>query len=1227
MQSAIKGVQDSDGGESGLVIERRFTSVGKNPFDQFEWVSMDVEILNMDGTVAHAIEGVMLPTGFEGVAGKVCAQKYLRKAGVPVHLRKVQEPAVPLWLQRSVPDEEKMQKLPAEERFTCEMDGRELFRRLAGTWTYWGWKHGYFVGEDDARAYYDEMCFLITSQRSAPNSPQWFNTGLHWAYGIEGPAQGHHYVDPESGESRPSQSAYEHPQPHACFIQSVEDTLVGSPESIMGLWSREALLFKYGSGTGSNFSNIRGKDEPLSGGGRSSGLLSFLKIGDRAAGAIKSGGTTRRAAKMVTLDLDHPDIEDYIDWKVQEEEKVSALVIGSTMLQRHAKALLATTKGEDEERFDAASNPALKRAMLRAIRDGMPEPHVKRIIDLARQGWDDIRFEQYDTDWQGEGYITVSGQNSNNSVRVTDEFMRAVGEGDDWNLYNRTEKSAAVAAGRSAVPCRTMPASELWDKIAYTAWACADPGVQFDTTINDWHTCPAGGRINGSNPCSEYMFLDDTACNLASINLLKFYDVDGQSFQIEDFRHAVRLWTVTLEISVLMAQFPSREIAQKSFDYRTLGLGYANIGSLLMHMGIPYDDPRGFAICGAITAMMCGESYATSAEMASFLGPFPRYHENEEAMLRVMRNHRRAAYDAAAGEYDGLSVAPMGIDSKNCPNDLLEAARAAWDRALLSGQESGYRNAQTTVIAPTGTIGLVMGCDTTGVEPQFALVQYKTLAGGGMLRIINNGVTSALGRLGYKAAQIDEMVGYVMGWGSLEGCDTIGMQRLTDIGFTQMELARIEAAFDRVHDIRSAFASREVGEEFCRTVLNLTDGQIDDPFFDTLSHLGFSADDIERANDHVYGRMTIEGAPHLKESHLAVFDCATPCGRMGERSIDWRAHVNMMAAAQPFISGAISKTINMPADASIEDVREAYNLSHATMNKACAVYRDCSKLSQPLMSHIVDSSTTIDEDDEEVVQVESVRKAAEQVALSMPIPTARAASVADAFVQQYVAVRRRMPDERDSHTLKARVGGHTVYLTSSTYDDGKVGEMMITTSKEGAAWRSLLNQFAIAVSIGLQYGVPLDAFIKSFTFQKFEPSGMVVGGSGRVRMATSLVDYIFRELAIKYLGRNDLAHVSAEDLETTSISRPEATPDGVVRSQGEKRDIQLTLDAVMDQHGDNETRSLTAEPEMDSELMMRKIARERGFTGDICTDCGSSQMIRNGTCLKCNGCGATTGCS
>ena len=1214
MQTRIKADTDAEIAESGMVIERRFTTAGDDPFDAFEWIEMDVEIRNPDGSMADAVEGVKLPSGFTGVPGKVLGQKYLRKAGVPKYLRKVPEDNVPIWLQRSVPDHERLQTVEAEERMGGEADGRNLFRRLAGTWTYWGWKYGYFASEADARAYFDEMCYLIASQRSAPNSPQWFNTGLHWAYGIEGPAQGHSFIDPANGELEYSTNAYEHPQPHACFIQSVSDSLVGGSESIMGLWNREALLFKYGSGTGSNFSRIRGAGEPLSGGGSSSGLLSFLKIGDRAAGAIKSGGTTRRAAKMVTLDLDHPDIEEYIDWKSSEEEKVSALVIGSNILQKHANVLMDAIweYADDEGRFDQNTNLGLRRAMVRAIGEHVPQPHIQRILDLAKQGWKGVDFEVLDTNWQGEAYLTVSGQNSNNSVRVPNRFMESVKEGGDWNLYWRTELDSSKAEGRDPEPCKTLDAGELWDKVAYTAWACADPGVQYDTTINEWHTCPEGGRINGSNPCSEYMFLDDTACNLASINLLHYYDLDTQTFQIDDFRHSVRLWTTTLEISVLMAQFPSEEIARKSYEYRTLGLGYCNIGSLLMHMGIPYDDERAYAICGAITSIMCGETYSTSAEMASILGAFSDYERNSEHMLRVMRNHRRAAYDSPVDEYEGLTVPPMGINSKKCPKDLLEAARESWDRAVRDGEEHGYRNAQTTVIAPTGTIGLVMGADTTGVEPQFSLVQFKTLAGGGSLRIVNKGVPSALRRLGYSDSKCKTIEEYIVGTGRLSGCPTLPVNRMKEVGFSTEDLATVENKMGDVFDLRSAFAPTLLGKELCTGALGMSEEQYEDSFFDTLDFLGFTSEEIEAAQSHIFGNLTIEGAPGLKEEHLAVFDCATPCGAKGTRSIAWPAHVKMMASAQPFISGAISKTINMPSDSTVDDVREAYNLSHTTMNKACAVYRDCSKLSQPLMNQLVEDT----ELDEEVTEEEElVKKMVKETVKALPLPEPMAQPVAESFVK-FIATRRSLPDKKRATSTKARIGGHSVRLITGEYPDGKLGEIILVTSKEGAAWRAMLNQFAIAVSIALQHGVPLEAFIKVFTFQKFEPSGPVEGGSGRVKMASSLVDWIFRELAIEYAGRDDLAHVAAEDFDQFSISKPEITDHGVMRTEGEKREIQMTLDATV-----------APLQEKDSEVRARQAARERGFTGDICDDCGSSQMVRNGTCLKCNACGSTTGCS
>ena len=707
------------------------------------------------------------------------------------------------------------------------------------------------------------------------------------------------------------------------------------------------------------------------------------------------------------------------------------------------------------------------------------------------------------------------------------------------------------------------------------------------------------------------MFLDDTAGNLASINLLHYYDLATQTFHIDDFRHSVRLWTTTLEISVLMAQFPSEEIARKSYEYRTLGLGYCNIGSLLMHMGIPYDDESAYAICGAITSIMCGETYSTSAEMASILGPFPDYERNSEHMLRVMRNHRRAAYDSSVDDYEGLTVSPMGINAKKCPKDLLEAARESWDRAVREGEEHGYRNAQTTVIAPTGTIGLIMGADTTGVEPQFSLVQFKTLAGGGSLRIVNKGVPSALRRLGYSDSECKTIEEYIIGTGRIAGCPSLPVDRLMEAGLSGKDLAEIESKMGDVFDIRSAFAPSLLGKELCTGSLGMTEDQYEDAFFDTLSFLGFTQEEVDAAGEHIFGNLTIEGAPGLKEEHLAVFDCATPCGAKGKRSIAWPAHVKMMAAAQPFISGAISKTINMPSNSTVDDVREAYNLSHTTMNKACAVYRDCSKLSQPLMNKLVEDTDLT----EEVTEEDPIERMVEETVKVLPVPETVAQPVAESFVD-FIATRRSLPDKKRATSTKARIGGHSVRLITGEYPDGKLGEIILVTSKEGAAWRAMLNQFAIAVSIALQHGVPLEAFIKVFTFQKFEPSGQVVGGSGRVKMASSLVDWIFRELAIEYAGRDDLAHVAAEDFDQFSISKPEITDTGVLRTEGEKREVQMTLDAAV-----------APIQERDAEARARQAARDRGFTGDICDDCGSSQMGRNGTCLKCNACGSTTGCS
>ena len=1202
-------------------ITRRFTQEGHSAYEGITFKTTSSDIRNPDGSIVFELNDIEVPADWSRVAGDVLAQKYFRKAGVPENRVPVEENGVPSWLWQH--------EAAPESPCGGETSARQVFDRMCGTWTYWGWKGGYFDSEDDARAYYDEMRYMLCRQMGAPNSPQWFNTGLHWAYGIDGPAQGHYYVDFHSGELTASQSAYEHPQPHACFIQSVNDDLVNEG-GIMDLWTREARLFKYGSGTGSNFSSLRGDSEPLSGGGKSSGLMSFLKIGDRAAGAIKSGGTTRRAAKMVCVDIDHPDVEEFISWKMVEEQKVAALVTGSRAINLHLNAILKACHtgpvDSDEEadgRFDVKRNPALKKAVSSARKAMIPENYVQRIIQFASQGFTEIEFRTYDTDWDSEAYLTVSGQNANNSIRVTDGFLKAVEADGDWTLVQRT----------NGKPDKTVHARDLWEQIGHAAWACADPGLQFDTTINDWHTCPNSGRINASNPCSEYMFLDDTACNLASLNLLTFRREDG-SFDLEGFEYATRLWTITLEISVLMAQFPSRRIAQLSFDYRTLGLGFANIGGLLMASGFSYDSDQGRATCAAISALMTGVAYETSAEMANELGAFPGYDTNRDSMLRVIGNHRLAAHGLADG-YEGLSVAPMPLRAEDCPFEgLARAAAESWDHASSEGEANGFRNAQVTAIAPTGTIGLVMDCDTTGIEPDFAIVKFKKLAGGGHFRIINNTVETALETLGYSQDQILEISEYAVGRGTLYQASEIGFDALLEKGFTNEAIEALEAALGNAFDIKFAFNKWTLGETLCTEVLGFSKEELDDPAFDMLRALGFSREAIEAANVYCCGSMTVEGAPHLKDEHLPVFDCANPCGRLGKRFLSVESHIRMMAASQPFITGAISKTINMPGSATVEECKDAYMLSWKLGLKANALYRDGSKLSQPLSSTVEDS------------EIDDAREADSIAAVAAE----SAPRIVERVVEKIVAnqERARLPGRRKGYTQKAIVGGHKVYLRTGEYENGQLGEIFIDMHKEGAAFRSLMNNFAIAISIGLQYGVPLEEYVDSFTFTRFEPSGMVEGNEV-IKMATSVLDYIFRELAVSYLGRNDLGHAEPEEqFDSIGGGTAEGTaagPEDVMRRVASTGYMRNNLYVIkQNESGSTETVASaaaltgvgTAEAvavsaviteEVDSTLDRVIEARMQGYEGDACGDCGNFTLVRNGTCLKCVTCGSTSGCS
>src|SRR5215471_2194298 len=1271
-------------------IERRYTKGGQSAYADIEFRLTTSEIRNPDGSVVFKLDNVEVPEFWSQVASDVLAQKYFRKAGVPARLKKVEENSIPSFLWRSVADADALATLPEKDRYIGEQSSKQVFDRLAGTWTYWGWKGGHFKSEQDAQAFFDELRYMLATQMCAPNSPQWFNTGLHWAYGIDGPSQGHYYVDPFTGKLTRSKSAYEHPQPHACFIQSIKDDLVNEG-GIMDLWVREARLFKYGSGTGTNFSRLRADGEKLAGGGRSSGLMSFLKIGDRAAGAIKSGGTTRRAAKMVIVDSDHPDIEQFINWKVDEEQKVASLVTGSKVNQRHLRAIIKACincEGSDDDCFDPDKNPALRREIKAARRSYVPDNFIKRVIQFAKQGYKDIDFPIYDTDWDSEAYLTVSGQNSNNSVRVTDEFLKAVEAAGDWDLT--------------------------------------------------WHTSPASGPIRASNPCSEYMFLDDTACNLASLNLLAFRGSSpspagegsaseasrggavpadaatptrsatrtelppaggGKMFDIEGYEHAVRLWTIVLEISVLMAQFPSREIAQLSYEYRTLGLGYANVGGLLMSSGIPYDSDAGRAICGALSAIMTGIAYATSAEMAALLGTFPGFKKNREPMLRVIRNHRRAAHGEKTG-YEKLATPPVRLDHAACRAAsgnfpaLVDHAVHAWDRALTLGTEHGFRNAQATVIAPTGTIGLVMDCDTTGIEPDFALVKFKKLAGGGYFKIINRAVPEALRVLGYSEAQIAEIEAYAVGHGSLAQAPAINHTTLKAKGFTDEAIATVEKALPTAFDIKFVFNKWTLGEEFCVKALGLEAAELNDPKLDLLAAIGFTKREIEAANVHVCGAMTVEGAPHLKGEHYAVFDCANPCGRNGKRYLSVESHIRMMAASQPFITGAISKTINMPNDATVEDCKAAYLLSWKLGLKANALYRDSSKLSQPLQSQLI-------ADDEEEDDADGVSAFIEKPMASRT--AALAERVVEKVVERITVIRERekLPDRRKGYTQKAVVGGHKVYLRTGEYDDGRLGEIFIDMHKEGAALRSIINNFAIAISLGLQYGVPLDEYVDAFTFTRFEPSGPVQGNDS-IKFATSVLDYVFRELAVSYLSRFDLAHVEHSETSFDALGKgvvegklprepaSRYVSRGLTRSRTDKLVVMPGGERATGERGPERGASTErsnspaggasaseasraagtakisslagvrpygyvegtaalkagrapspaealealpwsrAEARAEAKALAaekRAEAKAQGYEGEACDECGNFTLVRNGTCLKCNTCGNTTGCS
>jgi ribonucleoside-diphosphate reductase alpha chain len=1194
-----------------MKFTRVFTKDGVSPYDLFKYKYTKSVLKNPDGSKVFEMENVEVPVHWSQMATDILAQKYFRKTGVP----------------QKDKDGNIIKDKKGEPVLGSESSIKQVAHRLAGAWKDWAAKYKYFDSEKDAQVFYDEIAYMLLNQMCAPNSPQWFNTGLYNSYGITGSKQGHYFVNPDTGELEKSKDAYSRPQPHACFIQSVKDDLINEG-GIFDLATREARIFKFGSGTGSNFSNLRGVGEKLSGGGVSSGLMSFLKIYDRAAGAIKSGGTTRRAAKMVIVDIDHPDVEEFIEWKAREEDKVAALVAGSKVNKAFMQAILeeALSNGSDRKK-----NPTLNILIQKALNRGIPLNHVQRVIDLVEQGFTNLNFDEYNTHYEGEAYITVSGQNSNNSVRVTNEFMQAVENDDVWELKYRTDERQG----------KQIRARDLWEKINLSAWKSADPGLQYDTTINEWHTCPNSGRINASNPCSEYMFLDDTACNLASLNLIKFYDEETGVFNVEEFKHGVRLWTVVLETSVLMAQFPSKIMAQKSYDFRTLGLGYANIGTLLMVNGIPYDSDEALAITGAITAILTGQAYATSAEMAKELGTFPKFDENREPMLRVIRNHRRAAHNAPPAEYEDLTVRPKGIDVRYAPPYLVNAAKEVWDEALAKGEKYGYRNAQVSVIAPTGTIGLVMDCDTTGIEPDFAIVKYKKLAGGGYFKIVNQSVRKALVKLGYSENQIEAIEKYSIGHGTLLGCPHINKDTLRAKGFTDEKLQAIESQLENVFDIKFAFNKWSLGEDFLKE-LGFSDKQINNPSMNLLKELGYTDNEIDEANDYICGTMMIEGAPELREEHLPIFDTANKCGKKGKRYIAYMAHVNIMAAAQPFISGAISKTVNMPAHASVAQIGEVYSKSWKLMLKAIAIYRDASKLSQPLNSANYD-------DLDEIVQLGDENTLDETKG-----PKEIQEIIADRV--KYKLVRQKLPKVRHGHIREAVIGGHKVFLRTGEYDDGSLGEIFIDMYKEGSGYKALLNSFAILASKALQYGIPLEELVDSFTFTRFEPAGPVQGHEA-IKYATSILDYVFRSIGYDYLGREDFVHVKAVDEDNftdNSINMDMLSPAQKIMNKNQSKSKEETGSSPKspivelknkseikkeDKPQANEPVAVGVESVKDtsktngqSSHLQIKVGSSQeavsfGYTGEQCPNCGSMRVKRNGSCTVCEDCGSTSGCS
>ena len=1160
-----------------MQIERRFSFLDAGAYGDIAFVTR----LIAQGPEAEDGEGdpVIVPAHFSQVAAEVLARSFCHAGGVPAILKPVPEDGVPEFLWRHEADLSALQDLPADQRFGPETDARQVFDRMAGAWTYWGWKGGYFDGPEDARAYLDEMRALLARQMASPSPEQWQGTGLHWAYGIATAEPGFR-VDPATG--RVARADASHPRPHGHFIQSIGDGL--PDEGALDLWQREARLIRQARGSGTNVSDLQAADETPSQGG----LMDALRLGDRVAGTVRLHGQNRRSTRIAICDIDHPEVEDFIDWKLEEENKLSSLIAGAHLHQQHLNAIFAAVA-------QGGSNPARDATLMQALREArramIPESFLHRVLHYAQQGFTSIRFPSFDTDWDGAGYASVSGQNGDTALRISDAFLQAVRDDRPWALLRRSDGGVD----------RSIPARALWDRIGHAAWASAEPSVQFDDTINAWHTCPQDGNVRGSSADGAFLFLDDTACSIAVLNLPAFLR-DG-AFDGEGFAHAVDLWTLTADITVAMAQFPTAGIAQRSVDFRPLGLAHAGIGGLLMRMGLGYDSDAGRAMGAAITALLTGTAYAFSAQMAAQLGAFAGHARNSDAMLRVIANHHAAAHDGTG--HDGLNVAPLGLDGDACPDPSLVAlARDAWARALSVGRTHGFRNAQASLIARAAQIGLILDCDTQGLDPDHAQVRFAALGGQGEGKALNPAILQGLAALGYDDDQIADIAAHAVGHGTLIGSPAIDHDALAAKGFGPRQMDRVEAALQGAFDICFVFNQWTLGRDFCRGTLGIADDLLADPGFDLLAHLGFSQSQIDAANDHVCGTMTIEGAPHLRAEDLAVFDCASPGGT---RQLSVDAHIRMMAAVQGFVSGGIARTIDLPNAATIADTLALHDLAWSQGLKGSAIHRDGSRLSQPVIRSLIG-----EEDDAQAI-------------IAAP-PRQRAGIMAEKIVERIIvreirSQREKLPLRRKGYTQKASVGGHKVYLRTGEYDDGNLGEIFIDMHKEGAGFRAMMNNFAIAVSVGLQYGVPLEEFVDAFTFTRFEPAGTVQGNDS-IKNATSILDYVFRELAVSYLDRTDLAHVKPTGASFDDLGEGER--------EGEAPRADPALQPLTMLRQVSSAGYLRKRLPQELMVLQGGAGRSQGQTAlrvdaEPCAACGEGVILRDGAFCRCSCCGWSGG--